>query len=86
MPRTMQAIASDFDAVLENTGQSGPFVLVGHSLGRIFMRYYAMMRPDDVAGLVLVDATTETGWDDFKEVLPPEEWVDLEKEPSRMQN
>lgn len=79
MPRAMQAIASDLDAVLEKTGQSGPFVLVGHSLGGLFMRYYAMTRPDDVAGLVLVDATTETVWDDFKEVLPPEEWVDFEK-------
>lgn len=79
MPRTMQAIASDLDAVLKRTGQKGPYVLVGHSLGGLFMRYYAMTRPNDVAGLVLVDATTETVWDDFKKVLPPEDWVGFEK-------
>lgn len=79
MPRTMQGIASDLDAVLKASGQTGPYVLVGHSIGGLCMRYYAMTRPDDVAGLVLVDATTERVWDQFREVLPPEDWAGFEQ-------
>jgi pimeloyl-ACP methyl ester carboxylesterase len=78
MPRTFQGMAVDIEAVLKNAGQSGPFVLVGHSLGGLFLKYYAMTRPDDVAGLVLVDATTEGVWDGFREVLSPDDWAVFE--------
>lgn len=79
MPRTFQDMADDVDAVLRISGQTGPYVLVGHSLGGLFMKYYAMTRPDDVAGLVLVDATTEDVWDGFREVLSPDDWAVFEK-------
>jgi pimeloyl-ACP methyl ester carboxylesterase len=79
MPRTFQGMADDVDAVLRLTDQSGPYVLVGHSLGGLFMRYYAMTRPDAVAGLVLVDATTEDVWDGFREKLSPGDWAVFEQ-------
>jgi pimeloyl-ACP methyl ester carboxylesterase len=34
-----------------------PYVLVGHSLGGLYMQYYARNFPDEVAGLVLIDST-----------------------------
>ena len=36
-----------------------PFVLVGHSVGAIYIRTYAARHMDDVAGFVFVDPTTE---------------------------
>lgn len=79
MPRTFQDMADDVDAVLSLSGQTGPYVLVGHSMGGLFMKYYAMIRPGDVAGLVLVDATTEDVWDGFREKLSPDDWAVFEQ-------
>ena len=42
--------------VLATAGERGPFVVVGHSLGGHYARAFASAFPDDVAGLVLVDA------------------------------
>jgi pimeloyl-ACP methyl ester carboxylesterase len=79
MPRRIQDIASDLEALLAAAGQAGPYVLVGHSMGGLFARYFAMTRPDDVVGLVLVDAATEDGWEGFRELLPPEDWEEFEQ-------
>jgi pimeloyl-ACP methyl ester carboxylesterase len=78
MPRTFQDMADDVDAVLRLSGQTGPSVLVGHSMGGLFMKYYAMTRPDAVAGRVLVDATTEDVWDSFRAKLSPDDWAVFE--------
>jgi len=42
--------------LLEEKGLNAPYVLVGHSLGGLYMQYFAKKYPNDVAGLVLVDA------------------------------
>jgi pimeloyl-ACP methyl ester carboxylesterase len=34
-----------------------PYILVGHSLGGLYMQYFARNFPHDVAGLVLIDST-----------------------------
>ncbi|GAB5524195.1 MAG: alpha/beta hydrolase [Roseivirga sp.] len=49
--------AYDTHTALEQAGIKGPFVLVAHSLGGLLARVYAQMYPDEVAGVVLVDAT-----------------------------
>ena len=41
---------------LRNLGINGPYVLVGHSLGGLVARVYAARYPDEVAGMVFVDA------------------------------
>ena len=46
-------------ALLGTAAGSGPYVLVGHSVGGLFARLYASQYPDQVAGLVLVDASHE---------------------------
>jgi len=43
---------------------------VGHSLGGLFVRLYAATYPDEVVGLVLVDAWSER----LKTLLTPEQW------------
>ena len=59
MPRTADDVVADLDALLGAATKSGPYVLVGHSVGGIFARLYASRSPDQVAGLVLVDASHE---------------------------
>ena len=58
-PRTPGRIAGDLHTLLINAGIPGPYVLVGHSAGGKNVRMYAIKYPDQVAGMVLVDATGE---------------------------
>jgi pimeloyl-ACP methyl ester carboxylesterase len=41
-----------------------PYLLVGHSLGGLFVQYYAATHPEDVAGLVLIDPTPAADLED----------------------
>lgn len=70
MPREGIDIAHDLHALLQAAGERGPFLLVGHSLGGMFVRIYASLYPNDVVGLILVDAFPEM----FKENLGPIRW------------
>lgn len=56
-PRTSRAIAEELHALLSAARVSGPYVLVGHSLGGSHVRVYAGVYPEEVAGMVLVDPT-----------------------------
>ena len=51
------AVADDLHAALAAAGEKGPFILVGHSLGGIYILDYAKKFGDQVAGLVFVDAS-----------------------------
>jgi pimeloyl-ACP methyl ester carboxylesterase len=59
-PRTPERIARDLHTLLHNAGIAGPYVLVGHSVGGKNVRMFAMQYPDEVAGMVLVDARSES--------------------------
>ena len=48
-----------------------PYVLVGHSLGGLYMQLYARRYPQEVAGLILVDSTHP---EQFKGAGAPENW------------
>ena len=54
-PRTYQKAAEELHTLLRNAGESGPFVLVGHSAGANTVRLYAAVYPEEVAGLVLIE-------------------------------
>ncbi|KLD76462.1 hypothetical protein Y886_21215 [Xanthomonas hyacinthi DSM 19077] len=58
-PGTIQQAADDLRALLARASIRPPLVLVGHSMGGMVVRLYAAEHPDDVAGMVLVDATNE---------------------------
>lgn len=51
--------AYDLHALLERADVKPPYVLVGHSLGGIFVREFARLYPKETAGLVFVDSTHE---------------------------
>lgn len=56
-PRDARAVADDLHVALKQAGEHGPLVLVGHSLGGPYAMVYTQAHGDEVAGLVLVDAT-----------------------------
>ena len=58
-PRVGQRVVSELHALLTKAGIEGPYVLVGHSLGGLYIRLYASQYPDEAAGMVLVDTTHE---------------------------
>ena len=70
-PTTAGDAAADLHALLRAAGERGPYVLVGHSYGGLVARLYAMTYPEDVSGLVLVDALTEG----LRDAETPEQWT-----------
>lgn len=57
LPRTMKQGAHELRLLLQRAGVKGPYVLVGASGGGLLARMFAREFEDDVAGMVLVDAT-----------------------------
>lgn len=51
--------ARDLRSLLVKAGETGPYLLVGHSLGGIFVRSFASLYPKEVVGLILVDPANE---------------------------
>jgi pimeloyl-ACP methyl ester carboxylesterase len=60
-PRTQKfepdGVARDLHALLTAAGEHAPFVMVGHSLGGPYIMTFTRLYPQDVAGLVFVDAS-----------------------------
>jgi pimeloyl-ACP methyl ester carboxylesterase len=50
-------IAWRLHKLLQTEGITGPYVLVGHSMGGLLVRVFANHYPDEVVGMVLVDAS-----------------------------
>jgi pimeloyl-ACP methyl ester carboxylesterase len=48
---------AELRAELKRRNINPPYVLVGHSLGGLYMQYFARNYPNEVAGLLLVDST-----------------------------
>jgi pimeloyl-ACP methyl ester carboxylesterase len=51
------AVAADLRALLATANEEGPYVLVGHSFGGLYVRAFAARYGDQTAGMVLLDAS-----------------------------
>lgn len=56
-PRDGDHVVDELRALLKNRGLNPPYVLVGHSLGGLYVQLFARRYPNEVAALVLVDST-----------------------------
>ena len=55
-PRDGETIAAELKAVLETAGEEGPYLLVGHAFGGVYLRIFAGQYPEDVYGMVLLES------------------------------
>lgn len=55
-PRDGSTIVEQLRQVLKQKGLAPPYVLVGHSMGGLYMQLFARRYPDEVAGIVLLDS------------------------------
>src|SRR5919107_3029314 len=58
-PRDGRQISSELHTLLTKADIEVPYVLVGHSFGGMYMQTYAARYPDEVAGVALVDSSTD---------------------------
>jgi len=74
-PRTATEVVTELHDVLQAAAVPGPYVLAGHSLGGFFARLFASTYPDDVVGMVLVDAYSER----LEALMPPDRYEALKQ-------
>ncbi|MDD2180511.1 alpha/beta hydrolase [Acidovorax sp. D2M1] len=70
-PRDGAQVVDELRALLRARNLPPPYVLVGHSLGGLYMQLFARKYPGEVAALVLVDSTHP---DQVKGAGNPENW------------
>lgn len=54
--RTSANLVNELRQSLRQQGLNPPYILIGHSLGGLYMQHFARQYPNEVKGLVLVDA------------------------------
>lgn len=72
-PRTGRVVVEELRATLRARGLEPPYVLVGHSLGGLYLQLFARLYPDEVAGLVLVDSSHPSQMSGVRG-RPPRSW------------
>jgi pimeloyl-ACP methyl ester carboxylesterase len=71
-PHTSEDSAADLHRLLVKAGISPPYVLVAASIGGFAARLYASEHPEEVSGMVLVDASHPDRWERTRAALPAE--------------
>jgi len=56
-PQSLARTVRNLHTLLVNANIEGPYVMVGHSLGGVYVRQFAADYPDEVAGVMLLDET-----------------------------
>jgi len=68
-PRTAPHFVHELHTLLAQAGVEPPYVLVGHSIGGLYVRLYAHEYPEQVTGMVLVDSTHEDQYTRMPEAI-----------------
>lgn len=61
MPNTAMDVVKRLRLLLQKANLKPPYILVGHSFGGLYMLLYAREYPNEVAGLLLMDPTSDAG-------------------------
>lgn len=74
-------VAENLKILLKTADIRPPYILVGHSLGGVYIRSFAGHYPDEVAGLVFIDPAdfteTKNDWNEiFRKLNVPEKKID----------
>jgi pimeloyl-ACP methyl ester carboxylesterase len=69
-PETPDSIAATLHQLLAAEGKTGPYILVGASLGGIYVRRFTSQHPDSVLGMVLVDSSHEEQYSHYFAISP----------------
>lgn len=77
-PPAAASIVEDLHTLLSKAGITGPCLLVGHSIGGIYVRLYAQRYPHQVCGMVLVDSSHEE-----QNVRAPQLFADFQQQATR---
>ena len=72
-PHTADEIVKDLNGLLHAAPVSPPYVMVGHSIGGIYVRKYAELYPKEVTGIVLLDSAHEEQFSRVSALSP--EWA-----------
>lgn len=67
-PITLGRTVRNLHTLLTNANVDGPYLLVGHSIGGIYVRQFAAEYPQEVAGMVLVDASHPDQFERYPEM------------------
>jgi len=70
-PRDGEHIVDELRALLTEKGLKPPYILVGHSVGGLYMQYFARRYPAEIKALILVDSTHPK---QFTDEGSPEKW------------
>jgi len=78
---TVKVVVENLKSLLTTLNISPPYILVGHSMGGVYVRGFAGLYPNDVSGLVFIDPAdfTETieSWNSiFRKIGVPEKKID----------
>ena len=68
-PRTCREMVNDLRTVLSTASLRPPYVLVAHSWSGLPARWYANHYPEEIGGLILIDAVHEDKYAQFETVL-----------------
>lgn len=70
-PRDGENVVNELRELLAQKGLKPPYTLVGHSLGGLYMQYFARRYPGEVKALILVDSTHPK---QFEGMGSPDKW------------
>ncbi|SKC78990.1 alpha/beta fold hydrolase [Ohtaekwangia koreensis] len=78
---TVKVVADNLKSLLTTLNISPPYILVGHSMGGVYIRAFAGFYPNDIAALVFVDPAdfteTKQQWNSiFRAIGVPEKKID----------
>lgn len=71
-PPTISDYAADLHALLHAAHLPPPYVLVGGSIGGLIVLMFGHLYPNEVKGVVMVDAAHPEQWDRMAALLPPD--------------